>query len=517
MLQLTMGYKMKKSLLIKILTMGFILLFVGISIFPRIIGATDNTPGVETIWVSRYDGPISYSDSAVALAVDSLGNVYVTGQSEGEPGDRDYATVTYNATGHPIWVRRYNESDDDEPSAMVVDADGNVYVTGSSGTIKYDTTGTQLWHNPGYCRDLAVDDFGNVYVAAHGYTPETHDDYLTIKYYANGTTAWTRTYNGSGNYNDNAWAIAVDTVGNVYVTGESRGIDSSNDYATVKYDTEGNEQWVQRYSGLGSHSDRAIDIAIDNTGDIYVTGSIYSPDTSHDFATIKYHPNGTMVWIQIYHGPDEPHNDRAKGMTLDPLGNVYVIGHSYGVGTENDYTTVKYDTDGTELWMRQYNGVGNADDYVYDIDVDALGNVYVTGQTKGTGPYYDTDYTTVKYDIMGTLLWEKSYNGPGNGSEWAKSIAVDDMYNVYVTGASSGDGTGIDFATIKYFQPFTRGDANNDGVIDLGDIVYLLNYLYRSGPAPHRVEAGDANSDSVINLGDVVYLVNYLFRGGSEP
>ena len=64
---------------------------------------------------------------------------------------------------------------------------------------------------------------------------------------------------------------------------------------------------------------------------------------------------------------------------------------------------------------------------------------------------------------------------------------------------------------------FVRGDANGDGFVTLSDVVYLINYLYRNGPAPDPLEAGDANSDSQIDLGDVVYLLDYLFRGGPPP
>jgi hypothetical protein len=62
-----------------------------------------------------------------------------------------------------------------------------------------------------------------------------------------------------------------------------------------------------------------------------------------------------------------------------------------------------------------------------------------------------------------------------------------------------------------------RGDANNDGTIDVGDVVYLVSYLYKAGPAPEIIESGDCNCDGPIDVGDVVYLVNYLFRGGPLP
>ncbi|UCB53055.1 MAG: PD40 domain-containing protein [Candidatus Zixiibacteriota bacterium] len=61
------------------------------------------------------------------------------------------------------------------------------------------------------------------------------------------------------------------------------------------------------------------------------------------------------------------------------------------------------------------------------------------------------------------------------------------------------------------------GDANADSVVDVGDVVYQINYLYRSGPEPVFYECGDPNADCVVDVGDIVYLVNYLFREGSDP
>jgi hypothetical protein len=62
-----------------------------------------------------------------------------------------------------------------------------------------------------------------------------------------------------------------------------------------------------------------------------------------------------------------------------------------------------------------------------------------------------------------------------------------------------------------------RGDVNGDGLIDIGDVVYLVGYLYRGGPAPNPVEVGDVNCDGVVDIGDVVYLVSYLYKGGPPP
>ncbi|UCG12125.1 MAG: dockerin type I repeat-containing protein, partial [Deltaproteobacteria bacterium] len=88
--------------------------------------------------------------------------------------------------------------------------------------------------------------------------------------------------------------------------------------------------------------------------------------------------------------------------------------------------------------------------------------------------------------------------------------------NIYVTGYSEGGSIGYDFATIKYVE-FLCGDANRDETIDLGDVVYLISYLYKNGPPPDPAVAGDVNGDGIVNLGDVVYLITYLYKGGLPP
>ena len=64
---------------------------------------------------------------------------------------------------------------------------------------------------------------------------------------------------------------------------------------------------------------------------------------------------------------------------------------------------------------------------------------------------------------------------------------------------------------------FLCGDVNADAVVDVGDVVYLINYLFKNGPAPNPIQSGDVNSDAVVDVGDVVYLINYLFKGGPSP
>jgi Beta-propeller repeat len=426
---------------------------------------------VQEAWVARYNGPLNAVDMSFALVVDGSGNVYVTGRSHGAGSDYDYATVKYNASGQQLWIARYSGPYRDLANAIAVDGSGNVYVTGQSEpvfgsniydyvTIKYDASGAELWiahyNGPGNDDDvasaIAVDGSGNVYVTGRSTGSGANFDYATIKYNASGTEEWVARYDGPGNAFDFAAAIAVDGGANVYVTGQSVGPAPLNsvDYATIKYNASGTEQWVARYDGPDNSADFATGIALDGSGNVYVTGG--STSGAYDYATIKYNPSGAEQWAARYNGPGNL-DDSASAVALDASANVYVTGNSAGSGTSLDYATIKYDTSGAEQWVARYNGPGNFNDDARAIAVDGSGNSYVTGASTGSGGIYD--YATIKYDAAGVEQWVARYNGPGNLIDFARGIGVDGSGNVYVTGESLGSGTNYDYATIKYVQGAT--------------------------------------------------------------
>lgn len=421
---------------------------------------------VDTGWVRRYYAPGSASDQASALAVDGRGNVYVTGASG---SSYDYVTIKYDPDGETLWVRRYNGPGNsyDYAHAIAVDGAGNVYVTGESdssgydyATVKYDSVGVEQWvaryKGPRYSGDLAtaiaVDDAGNVYVTGESDSSGTLADYTTVKYNSSGVEQWVRRYNGPGNSYDYALAIALDDVGNAYVTGRSTGSGTGNDYATVKYSAGGETLWVTRYDGPAHNSDGATAIVLDGSGNVYVTGGTYNgPGTSNDYLTIKYSSAGESLWVRGYNGPANDY-DGATAIAVDDTGCVYVTGQSKDSATNYDYATVKYTPVGETSWVRRYsNGSSIQNDYARAIAVDAAGGVYVTGESY----YHSMDYATVKYGADGESLWVQRYNGPGNSDDYAVAVAVDDSGGVYVTGRSTGVGTGYDYATVKYVQTQT--------------------------------------------------------------
>jgi len=361
-------------------------------------------------WVASYNGPGNLDDFASSLAVDGSGNVYVTGSSYSTGTSFDYATIKYNSSGVQQWIARYNGpgNSDDMANSLAVDGSGNVYVT---GTI---STGTSY-------------------------------DYATIKYNSAGVQQWVAIYNGPGSSYDEANSLAVDGSGNVYVTGVSRGNGTTDDYATVKYNSAGVEQWVARYNGPGNSIDNANSLAVDGSGNVYLTGGSRGNGTSDDYATVKYNSSGVQLWVARYNGPGNM-NDRAKSLAVDGSGNVYVTGISNG--SVASYATVKYNSAGVQQWVARYNGPENSFDAANSLAVDGSGNVYVTGiSSSGTSE----DYATVKYNSAGVEQWVARYNGPGNSYDEAYSLAVDGSGNVYVTGRIGGIET-VDYATIKYSQ-----------------------------------------------------------------
>src|SRR5262245_51198141 len=149
--------------------------------------------------------------------------------------------------------------------------------------------------------------------------------------------AWVQRYNGPGHGDDECTAMAVDSTGNVIVTGHvdvDPGVGICDDVATIKYSHAGVQLWTNRYNGPGNGDDRASALAVDGSGNVFVTGASFS-GSSDDFATIKYSSAGVPLWTNRYNGPGNG-DDRASALGVDGSGNVFVTGASYS-GSSDDY------------------------------------------------------------------------------------------------------------------------------------------------------------------------------------
>jgi hypothetical protein len=428
-------------------------------------------------WAKRYNnGQLNGNDYGTAIAIDDAGNIYVTGESAGSGTAQDYYTIKYNSNGDIVWASRYNNgtaNNTDIASAIVVDDSQNVYVTGRSWgtsfdyyTIKYGANGVSLWekrynNNEANGEDIAnaiaVDGSGNVYVTGQSAGNGTNWDFYTIAYDPNGNILWTDRYNGTGNNLDVAKAIVVDESGNVYITGTSVGAGSGNDMLTIKYNSLGNDLWTARYNAIANGSDEPNALAVDESGNVYITGLSVGAGSGADYLTIKYDPNGEELWDNRYSGPNPGSSnvdDQATSIAVDASGNVFVTGRSVQGGNYN-YATLKYDANGNTMWESTYDHPSNSNDTGVALALDAAGDVYVTGNSI----FAAIDIATVKYNSEdGEELWVERYipgaQGGGAQNDLAAGMAIDGSGNVYVTGYSDGSGTGVDYVTIKYSQPF---------------------------------------------------------------
>src|SRR5262249_10866134 len=144
---------------------------------------------------------------------------------------------------------------------------------------------------------------------------------------------------------------------------------------------DGKEIWVARYSGGLNRGAVANAIASDAEGNVYVTGYSTGMITGrdYDYATIKNDSDGKEIWVALYTATMDRRNI-ASAIALDADGNVYVTGGSWGgVSSQEDYATIKYNSDGKQIWLARYNGPASGVDVTYAIAVDAIGHVYVTG------------------------------------------------------------------------------------------------------------------------------------------
>lgn len=280
---------------------------------------------------------------------------------------------------------------------------------------------------------VATDSHGNIYVtgfiALDTLDSSSDADYLTVKFDPDGNVVWTRRYNGLASGADYVAAIAVDDQDNVYVTGTSGGdplLLQAPACVTIKYTSDGVALWVQRLEAIRGVYARTL--LVDKDGNVYLAA--YTGDGIHegDWLVAKYDTNGSLLWTQHYSIPDAPSIPSA--LAIDAQGNLYATGSIGSYGTEHA-TTIKYDPEGTPLWVQIYNQGKAGDSGASDLAVDQNGNVFVVGGviTKPIGTGGITDYLTIKYDSEGNELWTHTYDGLSHSYDGASHVVVDEQGN----------------------------------------------------------------------------------------
>ena len=362
-------------------------------------------PNGAELWAREHNS--TSACDIFGVAADNSGNIVITGSDV--VTNRDMLTIKYDPAGNILWVQRYNGTANkaDNARALIIDAANNIYITGYSDKI---TTGTH--------------------------------EMVTIKYTPSGVTQWTSKIDVIlPAAND----IKLDPSGNIYICGFWTA--SNTNAFLAKISASGILQFFQTYDNtLVTGVDIFTSLAINNAGtDVYVTGPSWGgTGTQHDFLTIKYNSAGVSQWIQRYNGLGSG-DDISNSIVIDNAGNVYSAGQSYGgAAADRDVAIAKYSSAGTPLGFQRYS-TGNNIEGANRIKIDASQNLYTAG-------FSNSDILVLKYNSALTLQWSKTYNSPAKGNDATSDMILDNSGNLYITGYSMGIGTNYDYLTIKYSQ-----------------------------------------------------------------
>ena len=472
---------------------------------------------LETQWLDTYFYSMVSYNQVEDVAVDSNGNVYVTGWYKSDSTwnvgnsvtfpaqsgfNKQSFTIKYNSTGTPQWGK-ITGGNVGEGRSIVTDSSGNVYVTGSFN-------------------NSAIIDLGNSVTLPNVGTSQSFT--YIVKYDTDGTAQWANAVEATNG--SNGYGIAVDSNGNVYATGQYRQTtgttslgnsislpqtNSDADPYTIKYNSSGVAQWANGIGTEGSSGagpNYGYGIATDSDGNVYVTGSYYHSGPSaislgngvtiaansatSDAFIVKYNTAGTAQWANVI----DSRQTIGYGIATDSSGNVYVTGiyEYYGssislgnsVTLPDAYTTgkniftAKYDTNGVAQWADalETSTSGN-NSYSYGIATDSNGNVYVTGtyslnssidlgnnftlpvkSGRGYVVVYDTDGTTQGVRVIDATSGSCTGRGVAAGSN-GTIVVCGNIPSLFTGGSVTIDDT----TTLTRTTTFNASPDDNIGLI----------------------------------------------------
>ncbi|MGH7895445.1 MAG: PKD domain-containing protein [Candidatus Binatia bacterium] len=400
------------------------------------------------------------SDAGYAVASDASGNVYLGGTFRGSvtvgtigltsAGGADWFLAKYASTGAVQWARSFGGTSDDYVESVAVDAGGNVVAAG---------------------RFAGTASFGGTALVAAG-----PSDIALAKYDTNGAHQWSKQFGGA--YDDGAAAVATDGSGNVYLTGFFIGtitfgggilsvpFDTDLDVFLAKFNSAGAHVWSKNFTNTGN--DRGYGIAVDSGGNVAITGYfsndinfggglLTSLNAMTDIFVARFTTAGVHSWSKRFGAPDG--NEGGNAVAMDASGNVVVTGYAIkavdfgggllsALGSADAFVAKYAATSGAHQWSRRIGSTMN--DYGYGVAVDGSGNVFVAGSFESTANFGGTTVTPVggsdafvaKYNSAGAPQWAKGLGG--TSSDVGQDVAVGAGYPVttgYFYGTGTFDGT----------------------------------------------------------------------------
>jgi len=446
----------------------------------------DNFSIEESGWGVIFGG--TGNENATDIGVDSSGNIYVTGMFKGTNVDFDadpVETDLHSAVGGmDVFLCKYNSMADfewaltwggtyyDRAYGVDIDSGGNIVVTG-------------------YFRGTNVDfDPGEGPLERDQHSSAGSYDAFVSKFDQSGEFIWADTFGGPEE--ENAFDVATDQFGNIYVTGSFMGTsdfdpgDSEDghtasgltDIFLVALDENGDYIWGRHWGGYFENvsEDQGYAVEVGDFGDIYVTGNLSGEDVDMDpdpvleawVTTLEggdaflsmFDLAGNFGWAGIWGGDLQ---DAGTGLATDNDGHVYVTGRYEGMvdfdpgfgsevyishGEGYDPFLSKLDVLGNHMWTRVWGG-DSYNDYGWSVCVGASGTVYVIGNfegevdfdpTSGVEIYIangDSDLFLSSFNSSGWYNWARVWGGDGV-MDYGYGVYADLNGNAYITGGLSG-------------------------------------------------------------------------------
>jgi len=384
-------------------------------------------PRGDLIWEATYNGYANMDDASADIFVDNQLNVYVTGTTIKNPTNaQDLIVLKYDKTGTLKWEYIYDNNGNsygiDVGTAITGDNDGSLYVTGSS--------------------------FGT----------NTQADYVTLRLNSdNGTKIWERRYDYLG-LNEIPAKIVVKG-DDLYVSGASQVSQNTWELATLFYKASDGVLLSSRRSvGNATHGVNEItDITLDNDGNIYLSGAVQNTN-SYDIAVYKLDEELNILWEVHYDAYGE--DDKGNGIKVDGQGNVYIAGTISTPNEGKNFVLLKYNSSGILQWEREFNGKENGNDEAAQL---TLHNdyIYITGLAKNSPRY---SFQTLVYKSIGDLYTQAEYTNV-NENEKPTGITTDLSGDIIIVGQTELSNGNYRARTIKYslyekpFEPiFENGE-----------------------------------------------------------
>ena len=366
--------------------------------------------------------------------------------------------------------------------------------------IKYASTGAPVWTNRYSSLNtnsarptaLAVDGSGNAYVLMYltawqssGFG--TPVEQVIAKYDPLGNAVWTKHYPASGPDSGeglhDAEIMALDGTGNLFVSGISGRPNWNTGSAIVKYAGDGTALWTNHHplhfmAGLKS-------LSVDQAGAVILTGEKWTNYTLA-YLALKCSKDGVSLWTNGLAGPGYA-GGNVPQTVLDRAGSVFIVGGRSGTSDSSLYQILKLSGDGVPLWTNRTADFGSTNGVIYSSAVDSAGSLYLVGTAPAPGKD-DYDYVTVKYSGDGRPIWTNHFDGAASLDDFPYRLTVGGAGDVYATGRSERlpgywDLTTVKYADSLYYTPpedFTGSDiitytlTDNLGNSATGSVVVVV-------------------------------------------